>query len=88
MPRHPSGRALHQPTGEHASCVQMLTTWSLATHQLHVWSDYTTCVDSRPDLDGRQARQQSGGGTASRFVPPGDRGRVDQLLQRWGMQRV
>ena len=38
---------------------------------------------SRPDLDGRQARQQSGGGTASRFVPPGDRGRVDQLLQRW-----
>ena len=41
VPRHPSGQALHQPTGEHASCVQMLTTWSLATHQLHVWSDCT-----------------------------------------------
>ena len=34
------------------------------------------------DVTGRTSRMHSGGGAANRFIPPGDRSRVDQLLQR------
>ncbi|CAK9018991.1 unnamed protein product [Durusdinium trenchii] len=34
------------------------------------------------DVTGRTARMHAGAGAANRFLPPGDKGRVDQLLQR------
>jgi len=50
--------------------------------QVNMPSSNTVAPSEEIDVTGRMARMHAGAPAASRFLPPGDRSRVDQLLQR------
>ncbi|OLP79168.1 hypothetical protein AK812_SmicGene40582 [Symbiodinium microadriaticum] len=43
---------------------------------------YSPSASDDIDITGKTSRAYAGGGAASSFLPPGEKSRVDQLLQR------